>query len=399
MRQPESPGQLVGECPHRYTRQPPPINFQENRYIQHMRKILTSFAVGYVLLAVGAMAQQSEKAATQSKPLISPQEKTGPSPKKSKAADKADAALKVATPTEAEKLLDDAIEKVQALQQYKADVRQVTEMLGYTIRADGRYAIGRDFRLLLELKVQLTNTSGSMKEVCDGKKHWRSKQVLDSQELTTLDVGKVRQIIEKPEFNKDIRDELIRRFGFSGIVPFMRAIRDTQKLEEHEDATLDGTDIPVYVLRGVWREDAIGQATIRGQPLSLSNLPPYIPDKSTVWIGRENGWPYRMKLETTKKFQGGVTSVTVEFLNPEIDVDLPDSLFEFQPPAGVAPLDQTELLVQQLTAVLRQAEQATQKEKAPSGGAGSTPSKPQSAPAKSPLSTVDGPSANAPKGK
>src|SRR2546425_8749535 len=121
MRQPVSPGQLVGKCPHRYTRHPHPVNFQKNRYIQHMRKTLASFSVGYVVLAVAALAQQQgEKAAAPAKPLtptLSPegrgsqkgtekataqekpsttgkpsaQEKGGPSSKKPKAAEKAEA--------------------------------------------------------------------------------------------------------------------------------------------------------------------------------------------------------------------------------------------------------------------------------------------------------------------
>ncbi|MBI3462316.1 MAG: hypothetical protein HY000_04550, partial [Planctomycetes bacterium] len=147
------------------------------------------------------------------------------------------------------------------------------------------------------------------------------------------------------------------------------------------------------------REDAIGQASIRGQPLSLTNLPPYIPEKSTVWIGQTDGWPYRLKLESTKKFQGGTTAITVEFLNPQIGVELPDSLFEFQLPPGVSPLDGTEVLVQQLTSVLRQAEQATQKEKASPGSPGPNQSKPQSPPAKSQPSPTGSPPADPPKAK
>src|SRR5262245_58913746 len=80
--------------------------------------------------------------------------------------------LKFGVPTESEKLLDAAIAKVESIKKFHADVRQKTEMLGYTFTAEGQYAIEPDFRMLYELKVQLTNdTTGWIKEVCDGRWH------------------------------------------------------------------------------------------------------------------------------------------------------------------------------------------------------------------------------------
>lgn len=381
-----------------------------------MRKILANFAVMVLTLSLGAFAQQPRPGKPDNVPAEKKRDKTllsteksgatkkaGPGATAAKPSDKLEGGIKIAVPTETEKLLDEAIAKIEAIKQFQTDVRQVTEMLGYTIRADGRYALAPDFRMLLEMKVQLTDTTGSMKEVCDGKKHWRSKQVLDSQELIKIDLDKVRAILDKPDFKKEVREQLIKRLGFSGVLPLMRAVRDTQKLDEHEEATLDGSDTPVYVLHGHWREDAIGQANFRGQPLSLANLPAYVPDKTTVWIGKEDGWPYRLKLESTKKFQGAMTTVTVDFANPQIGVELPDSVFDFEPPPGVTAQDQTETWVQQLSALMRQADAAAQKdkEKASGGGSAGVPlgNKPPVPPSTKPATSAAPDPAEQPKAK
>jgi hypothetical protein len=229
-------------------------------------------------------------------------------------------------------------------------------MLGYTFTAEGQYAVAPDFHLLYELKVQLTHdTTGSIKEVCDGRTHWRNQKVLDTQELVKVDIRKLREVLDKPQFNKELRDQLLQQLGFSGMIPLMKGLRETQTFESDEEDTLDGK--AVRVLHGAWREAAISQSQFRGQQLSLAKLPtqfPYVPSKSTVWIGRDDGWLHKVELEGSKKVQGSVTKITFEFLNPRVDVDIPESLFAFEPPAGVKAEDQTESMVQRLNLILQQ---------------------------------------------
>jgi hypothetical protein len=280
--------------------------------------------------------------------------------------------LKLGVPTDSEKLLDQAIAKVESIKKFRTDVRQKTDMLGYTFTAEGQYAMAPDFHLLYELKVQLTNdTTGSIKEVCDGRTHWRNQKVLDTQELVKMDVKKLREVFEKPQFNKDIRDQLVRQLGFSGMVPIMKGLRESQTFQSHEEETMDGH--PVYVLHGQWREEVISQSAFRGEQLSLAKLPtrfPYVPSKSTIWIGREDGWLHKLELEGSKKMQGSVTKITFEFLNPQVEVDLPDAMFAYEPPAGVHVEDQTDLMYQRLGVILQQSQNT---EKRPADAAAPTP--------------------------
>jgi hypothetical protein len=310
---------------------------------------------------------QSEK--TQGRPADKPAGKASDKP--------AEGGPKLGISSEAEKLLDAAIAKVEALPQFRCDVRQVTEMLGYRFTANGQYAIGPDFRMLYELTVQLTDTTGSIKEVCDGRVHWQNQKIFDEQQLTKVDFKKIREVLDKPQFNKEVRDTLVKRLGFSGMTPMLKGLRDSQKFETFDEDTLD--DVPVYVLHGEWNETVVSQASFRGQQLSLANLPPYMPNKSTVWIGRENGWLYKVEMESTKAVQGSTTKITLEFLNPQIGVELPESLFAFEPPAGVKPQDQTEIMHQNLTLILQQSQGPRS-----SPGTGGTPTGTDKTKAKSP---------------
>lgn len=369
-------GPLVSSRCYRYTRNTRHLNFQKNRQNRHMRITLALLApVGLFIGSIGLVQTPPDKP---SKPADSPTlglQKPKAGDKGDKTTDKSGSgAPKFGVPTESEKLLDQAIAKVEAIKKFHAEVRQRTEMLGYSFTAEGQYAIAPDFHLLYELKVQLTNdTTGSIKEVCDGRTHWRNQKVLDTQELVKMDVKKLRDVFEKPQFSKELRDQLIRQLGFSGMAPLMKGLRESQKFESHEEETLNGQ--PVIVFHGQWRDEVISQSAFRGQQLSAAKLNSqfqFIPNKSTLWVGRDDGWLHKVEFEGSKKVQGSVTKITFEFLNPQIDVDLPDSTFAYEPPAGVHMEDQTDVMYQRLGLLLQQNQGADRR------GAGGSETEPQS---------------------
>ena len=353
-----------------------------------MRNKLPYLACVSVLLSAWAFAQapveKNSKPADQptktpAKPADKPTSKPGDKP--------AEGGLKLGVSSEAEKLLDEATAKVEALPQFRCDLRQVTEILGYRFTANGRFAIAPEYHMLYELTVQLTDTTGTLKEVCDGRFHWQNQKIFDEQQLTKLDFKKVLEILDKPQFNKDLRDTLMKRLGFSGMVPLMKGLRESQKFESFDEDTLD--DTPVYVLHGQWNEAVVSQASFRGQQLSLANLPPYLPNMSTVWIGREDGWLYKVEMESTKKIQGSTTKITLEFLDPQIGVELPPSLFVFEPPAGVKPQDETERMFQNLNLILQQS-QGTRGSSGPGGTSTGTDKSKSKSPSKAEPATKPG---------
>ena len=153
--------------------------------------LIPLFLTGIVLAQVPAIPD--------SKPASRSKERTSekPSAQDSQPLGKqADGTLKLGAATESEKLLDEAIAKVGELKSVHADLRQKVEMLGYEFTAEGQYAISPNLKLLYELKVQLTaDTTGTIKEVSDGRMHWRNQKILDTQELVKLDIKKLSDVL------------------------------------------------------------------------------------------------------------------------------------------------------------------------------------------------------------
>jgi hypothetical protein len=331
-----------------------------------MRKTLAWLASITLLVAAAAYAQQSTEKQSSEKPSseTKPTDKKATEKKAKPAKDKASkekgtkevGGLSLGKRSETDNLLDAAIDKLEGLKQYQADVRQVVEMLGYKFTGNGRYAVAPDYKMLFELKVQLTDTTGTLIEVSDGQWRWRSQKILDVPKLEKLDMKRVREIIEKPEFDKTLREQLVKQMGFGGLLPALYGIRDTIKFDNHEEADLEGT--PVYLLRGHWRDEALAQVPFRGQQASASNLPWYMPSNVVVWIGRDNGWPYRIEMQSVKKAQGMPTKITLEFLNPQIGVELPESTFAFEPPTTPEAVDLSDTICKNLENVIQQAEDA-----------------------------------------
>lgn len=320
---------------------------------------------------------------------------------------KSDAAPK-RSPTE--QILDAAIEKVRALTTFSTDLRQTVEMLGHKFHGTGKYAVGTGHRMRFEVTVKLTDTTGTLLEVSDGSKHWRSRHILDVRELTRVDMTRVRAIVDKPEFDTNIRGQLDRQLGFSGMLPLIEGVRDNLVFQSHEQAELGGK--PVFVLKGIWKDGllppakptatpppsaSVGPAQPRdarsasesassttptsgtaatpaSAPVSSApaggptapaaksapppssspfDVPDYVAVAAALWIDRETGWPYRVVLESAKDAKGPRTIITMEFDNPQIGGELPATLFVFEAPKDVEVTDETDRICQQLTVALQ----------------------------------------------
>jgi hypothetical protein len=211
------------------------------------------------------------------------------------------AATKEATPppeppTEAEKALDEAARKVAALESVSADVVEKVEMLGEKFSIHGRYLKAPERRVYLRLAVSgLPDSSGMMLLVCDGQTLWDHRQVFETNIYTRF--TKVDEIVAKiksPELDDATRDQLTAQLGLAGPEILLAGLRKAVRFDQKESETLDGH--PVWVLRGNWR-DRTGLLGPNQQPLpALAPLPSYIPSLVSVYVGKEDGWPYKVLL-------------------------------------------------------------------------------------------------------
>jgi hypothetical protein len=199
-------------------------------------------------------------------------------------------------PTEAELALDEAARKVAALQTVSADVVEKVEMLGEKFAIEGRYLKAPERRVYLRLAVSgLPDSSGMMLLVCDGQTLWDHRQVFETNIYTRFTrVDEIMAKLKSPDLDDATRDQLSAQLGLAGPDVLLVGLRRAIKFDQKESDTLDGR--PVWVLRGNWR-DRTGLLGPNQQPLpALAPLPAYIPSLATVYVGKEDGWPYKVLL-------------------------------------------------------------------------------------------------------
>ncbi len=211
--------------------------------------------------------------------------------------------------TEAEKLLDVAIKKFASIKSVSADIVQKVDMLNQAFELKGQYvrADENHFRLELELS-GLGNTKGKMIQVADGKVIW------DEQLVTEVSTGKelahsyrkrdMAPLLEKlndPEFDPEAREQIMPRLGLAGPeVALLANLRHDVRFETMpEESTFE--DKPVWIFRGFWTERSrLALNTIPGAKAE-SPLPDYVPSVVALWVDRETGWPYQIRLSGRKR--------------------------------------------------------------------------------------------------
>ena len=204
-------------------------------------------------------------------------------------------------PTEAELTLDEAVKKVAAIPSISAELVETVDMLKQKFTINGIYRKAPGGRLFLKLAVSgLPGSSevSMMLQVCDGVTLWDYQQLLEYKHYRKITLGPILEKLKAPELDAAAREQVLMRLGIAGPEVLLVGLRKTIHFDQKEDATLDGRPDgrPVWILRGTW-QDRQGLLGANQQPLPLTApLPAYIPSQVTLWIGKEDGWPYKLRL-------------------------------------------------------------------------------------------------------
>src|SRR4051812_45931764 len=123
-----------------------------------------------------------------------------------------------------------------------------------------------------------------------------------------------------------------------------------------QDETFEGK--PVWVLRGTWKDSKTPVLPGGGTVALPGPLPPYVPSLVTLYLGKDDGWPYKIVfegrlptgLEKKKKIEqpvldpsgrpiaqkltkeGRPSKITLEYTNVKLNVAIPEETFAFAPP-------------------------------------------------------------------
>jgi outer membrane lipoprotein-sorting protein len=199
--------------------------------------------------------------------------------------------------TEAEKTIVAAIKKLGELTSVSAVLTETVEMLKTRFAINGRYlkAPGNRFRLELTVDDRLPDAEKSiMLQNCDGVWLWDYQKVLESRNYRKMKIDRILEKLKSAEFDETFREQVIAQLGFAGPDALLVGLKKVVQFDQKTAETLDGK--PVWLVAGMWRsrEGLLGP---NQQPLPPTGpLPSYVPDLVKVWIGQQDGWPYRVEL-------------------------------------------------------------------------------------------------------
>ncbi|WP_165065170.1 LolA family protein [Paludisphaera rhizosphaerae] len=201
-----------------------------------------------------------------------------------------------APPTEAERLIDDAIKKVAAVKTVSAALTQDVKMLGQKFQVKGRYLKGTGSRIYLDLDVVgLPGAQGRMLQVCDGAVLWNYQKLLDVQSYRKISLNPVLQRLQSPELDRAGREQILYSLGVAGPEALLTNIRKTVRFDHKEEGEFNGR--PVWVVQGGWRDRGGVPAPAPGRPgPQVGRLPPYIPSHATLTLDQATGWPHKLEL-------------------------------------------------------------------------------------------------------
>ncbi len=275
-------------------------------------------------------------------------------------------------PTEAERLIDEAIKKIAGLKSVSADLVQTVDMLKQKFEIRGRYLKAPSSRIYLRLSVSgLPDSAGTSVKVCDGETLWDYQQIFDSKSYHKLSIKPVFERLNSPDMDPKIRDQLVTQLGFSGPEALLVGLRTSIKFDIKEEDIIDGK--PVWVLRGAWRNRS-GLVGPDQRPLPPTGpLPAYVPSIATLTVGKDDGWPYKLvmvgkvptilvtpragsqKAPSGKRPADQIEPIQLTLvysgvkLNPEIKADE----FVFSAPSNVPVEDNTELTIKRLDQLIQ----------------------------------------------
>src|SRR5262249_31099374 len=146
--------------------------------------------------------------------------------------------------------------------------------------------------------------------------------------------------------------QVMTQLGLAGPEVLLAGLRRAIRFEHHEEGVLEGKN--VWILRGS-RRNRQGLAGPDGPPALLNGLlPPYLPSDSSLYLGKDDGWPYKLVLmgrplsvllDTRKLGPGGrrigslssierpdPTRITLEYTNVKLNAAILVDEFAFQAP-------------------------------------------------------------------
>ncbi|WP_165230848.1 LolA family protein [Aquisphaera insulae] len=267
-------------------------------------------------------------------------------------------------PTDAERVIDSAIKRLAGIKSVTATMVQNVDMLKQKFAVKGEYRKAPSSRIYLRLTIDgLADSTGTQLQVCDGETLWEYQQILDAQLYRKRSIKPILERLNSPDMDAKTRDQVMTQLGFAGPETLLLGLRKAVKFSQKEEGTLDGR--PVYILRGTWRSRA-GLTGPDSRPIPATGpLPPIIPSQAILYLGKDDGWPYKINLVGTvptllqrprfgpdgrplpKNLTENIepSKMDLVYSDVKLDASIPASMFAWQAPPNASVEDDTDTIL------------------------------------------------------
>ncbi len=278
-------------------------------------------------------------------------------------------------PTPAERLIDEAVAKLTKLRFVSATLLETVDLLNQQIKINGVFLKAPEHRIYLRMSVTgPPDTSGQTLQICDGETLWDYQAILEAPPAyRKFSIKPIMEKLNSPELDPKIKEQATNQLGLAGPETLLVGLRRDFRFEEKEEATLDGK--AVWIFHGSWRSRQGLIAPDGRNVQQIGMLPPYIPTDALLYVGKEDGWPYKLRLsgrppttvfDTRKKGPDGryigskssietvaPTKIVLEYSDVKLNVAIQVNEFVFQPPPAASVEDNTEMMVRALEQAIR----------------------------------------------
>jgi outer membrane lipoprotein-sorting protein len=249
-------------------------------------------------------------------------------------------------------------------QSISANIHQRIHLYGQELVAAGVFVQGPPAKnlLYLDLKLKIGGQDSYRQQRCDGKFYWLQRFEDGIPKLTRVDLKRVEAARAanaglkaagpanlQPVAAKDGPPML----GLGGMAFLLDELADWcvfPKVEQRRLPTREAT--PVIVLEGGWQRERLllwlpdqAEGASQGKPIDLSKLPPMLPDRIVVFLGRDDLFPRRIEYSVSGSRDlprdEPEPLLQVHFDEVRFDVEVPPSKFTFEG-GVVAPIDDTD---------------------------------------------------------
>lgn len=241
-------------------------------------------------------------------------------------------------------------------------IEQVT-LNDRTYRAEGRYLQlalkPGDWRMRLELTLKVGDSEGSLLEVCNGSvlqtrteidPGGSGKKKRENKELR-ISRRNVQEILDAArksgDFSEETETNLLTSLGLGGLPALLASLEQDMKLGPPKEESI--RDRPVIVLTGTWSEAVASRFRAPGSPAAPGLLPPTVPDQVRLYLDQQTGFPYRiLYLKKLPNREVMKPMLTLDFRDVVLNEAIAQAEFEYEPPAGIESVDETNFYIQML---------------------------------------------------